>query len=57
MAGAIVAPSTHLPRALRLKIDDVGAQFWSVALEQTQLTHFEVGPLAVSNLTATEAGR
>jgi quercetin dioxygenase-like cupin family protein len=31
-------------RALQLKIDDAGAQFWSVALEQTQLTYFEVGP-------------
>jgi quercetin dioxygenase-like cupin family protein len=31
-------------RALQLKIDDAGTQFWSVALEQTQLTYFEVGP-------------
>jgi hypothetical protein len=31
-------------RALQLKIDDAGAQFWSLALEQTQLTYFEVGP-------------
>ena len=25
-------------------IDDAGARFWSVALEQTQLTYFEVSP-------------
>lgn len=31
-------------RALQFKIDDVGARFWSVALEQTQLTYFQVGP-------------
>jgi quercetin dioxygenase-like cupin family protein len=31
-------------RALQLKIDDAGGRFWSVALEQTQLTYFEVGP-------------
>ena len=40
---------TRVPRhfdtlALQYKIDDVGAQFWSVALEQTQLTYFEVVP-------------
>jgi quercetin dioxygenase-like cupin family protein len=31
-------------RALQLKIDDAGAQFWSVALEHKQLTYLEVGP-------------
>jgi quercetin dioxygenase-like cupin family protein len=31
-------------RALPQKDDEAGAQFWSVALEQTQLTYFEVGP-------------
>ena len=30
--------------ALQLKSDDTGAQFWSVALDRTQLTYFEVGP-------------
>ena len=44
-------------RALQLKIDDVGAQFWSVALEQTQLTYFEVGPHCRFESTATEASR
>jgi len=35
----------HFDRqALQLKRDDAGAQFWSVALAQTQLTYFEVGP-------------
>lgn len=29
---------------LQLKSDETGAQFWSVALRQTQLTYFEVGP-------------
>ena len=44
-------------RALQLKIDDAGAQFWSVALEQTQLTYSRLVLIAVSNLTATEASR
>jgi quercetin dioxygenase-like cupin family protein len=35
----------HFDRlALQLKLDDAGGQFWSVALAQTQLTYFEVGP-------------
>ena len=29
---------------LQLKSDETGARFWSVALRQTQLTYFEVGP-------------
>jgi len=35
----------HMRRdALRLRQDDSGARFWSVALRRAQLTYFEVGP-------------
>jgi len=30
--------------SLRLRSDETGARFWSVALSSTQLTYFEVGP-------------
>jgi quercetin dioxygenase-like cupin family protein len=35
----------YFPReTLRLRNDETGAQFWSVALSSAQLTYFEVGP-------------
>jgi quercetin dioxygenase-like cupin family protein len=37
-------PRHFARQALQLKRGDAGAQFWSVALAQTQLTYFEVGP-------------
>ena len=35
----------HFPReTLHLRSDETGARFWSVSLNFTQLTYFEVGP-------------
>jgi quercetin dioxygenase-like cupin family protein len=35
----------HFPRELlKLRSDEIGARFWSVSLNSTQLTYFEVGP-------------
>jgi len=35
----------HFPRdSLHLRSDESGARFWSVSLDSTQLTYFEVGP-------------